>query len=119
MKVTNADLLNAVAPFAELMKVKMPSKVSYEIIRLVTRLDEYLAPAEMVKNNLISQYGHEDPETLIRQITPEDEGFAAFATEYGELLGIEHEIDIAPVVLPPDIEITPVTLLALEKFVTV
>ncbi len=119
MKITNADLLNAVGPFAELMKVKMPSKVSYEIIRLAKSLDEYLQPAETVKSQLIVQYGHENPETLQPEVAPGDEGFPAFAEEYGELLGIEHEIDIARVVLPEDIEISPVTLLALEKFVTV
>ncbi len=119
MKVTNRELLNAAQPFAELMQAKMPSKVSYEIIRLVKKLDEYLQPAETVKNNLIAQYGHEDPETLARQITPGDEGFAAFAEEYGELLGIEHDIDITMVVLPEDVEIAPVALIALEKFVTI
>ncbi len=119
MKITNADLVNAIEPFAELMKVKMPAKVSYEIIRLAKSMDEYLQPALTVKGQLIVQYGHENPKTLQPEVTPDDEGFAAFYEEYGELLVIEHEIEIAKVVLPEDIEVSPVTLLALEKFVTV
>ncbi len=119
MKVTNAELFNAIEPFKELMRAKMPAKVSYEIIRLVKKLDEYLQPAETVKNDLIRRYGKEDPETLIPQVAPGDPGYKDFVEEYGELLKIEHDIDISVVILPGDTEIAAGALMALEKFVTV
>ncbi len=118
MKVTNMELFNLAEALAELMATKMPIKTSYEVLRLGRIIDEFLVPAETIKNQLLAKYGKEDPKTLRVMITPVDENWRAFMTEYGELCTIEHDIECTPIILPDTVELNASTLLTLGKFVT-
>ena len=118
MKLTNAELLRTKDPLIQLGKVKLPVKVSLDLVHMTRKLDEFLIPLEQVKDGLIRQYGEapkDDPAKL--HIEPGMKNWEKFMTEYAELMAQEIEVVIQPLMLPPDVEIEPMVIAALEKFI--
>jgi len=118
MKLTNADIYNTRQPFRKLLAVKLPVKVSLQVIHLWKKVEGPLAEMQSVVDKLIIAHGKQD-RTGAHRISPEMEGFPKYAEELGELMTCEVELDFSVVMLPANIEIEPFVLLALEKFVAV
>ncbi len=120
MKITNAELMNAKGPLQDLAKVKLPVKTSLEVLKLIQKLNEFLIPAEQVKNSLVLQYGHpevESPHSGKVVILPGDADYTKFMEEFAELVEQENEIVFTQINLPDTLEIEPAVLMALEKFI--
>jgi len=120
MKLTIAEIYNSKDSLIELAKLKMPVKVSLAVAKLVKKLDEHYVPAKEVENGLITQYGKAVEEGVNKgqvSIQPGDENWAAFATEYSELMAQTVEIVMQPIPLPDELEVEPYILVALERFI--
>lgn len=118
MKVTNAELFNAKGPLERLAKEKLPVKTSLAVLKLIRKLNEHLVPAEEVQNNLIKQYAPEAKDKYAQlSIKPGDTNWPKFAEELGELMQQSVEVVIDKITLPDTLEIEPVVLISLEKFI--
>ena len=120
MKLTNGEIFNAKEPLGKLLQEKLPVKASYGLAKLAAKLDEQLKVIEKVRQGLFQTYGEKDPEKpgSIR-VNPEGESFAKFASEIGELMAQEVELVFDVVTLPDTLEVEPVTLMMLDKFIKV
>ena len=118
MKLINAEIYNTKEEMRKLLRIKMPVKTSYELVKTVRALSEPIAIIDQVRDGLIEHYGEKD-ETRPggAKITPDMAGFSGFAEEFGQLMEKEVELDIDVVKIPTNIEIEPIVLLALDKFI--
>jgi len=118
MKLTNGEIFNAKEPLEKLLKEKLPVKTSYGLAKLAAKLNDQLGVIEKVRQGLIQTYGEKNPDNPMQiRVNPQSEDFPKFASEMGELMAQEIEIVFEVVALPDTLEVEPVTLMALEKFV--
>jgi len=120
MKLNNGEILNSKEPLEELIRQKFPVRTALALLKLARKIDEVLIPAQEVRNGLIRTYGspNKDNPALI-EVRPDSEGFAKYCEEFGELLSEEVELVLKPVAIPDTVEVSPATMVALEKFITV
>ena len=120
MKLTTAEIFNVKEPLQQLVAMKFPVKTSLALVKLVQKLNEHLIPAEKVHDGLIKTYYTPDPENPdVIGIKPGDENWVKFAEELTELMAEEVEMVFQKVTLPDTLEIEPVVLMALEKFIKI
>ena len=120
MKLTNGEIFNAKVPLQQLVANKFPVKTSLALVKLTQKLNEHLVPVEQVRDGLIKTYGKPDPERPQQiRVNPEDENWAKFVAEFGELMSQKVEVVFQKVTLPETLEIEPTILMALEKFIEV
>ena len=142
MKLNNGEILNAKEPLQQLIGQKFPALTSLALATLVRKLNDYLIPAEEVRDGLVKQYGEPNPDDkrylrcLPMLPLKDDEGkvikdaagnvtmvenpnWPMFVSEMNELLSHEFEIVIQKVQVPSTFEIEPAVLMALEKFIKV
>ncbi len=133
MKLTNGDIFKAKRPLQGLATQKFPVKTSFALIKLATKLSEYLAPIEECRSGLISRYGVKqehgpmriDPVIEVKDTegkvvgTKPNPQWDQFCAEYDELMAQEVEVVVEEVFLPDTAEISPGALMALEKFIKV
>jgi len=134
VKLTNGEIFNAREPLQKLLSEKLPVKTSYGLAKLAAKLNDQLGVIDKVRQGLFQTYGAPNPQNPMQVIMqPEIEEkdkdgnvtmipnpkFPKFAEELGELMTQEVEIVFEVVTLPDTLEIEPITLMALEKFVKV
>ena len=120
MKLTNGEIFNAKEPLAKLMSEKFPVKVSYGLVKLAAKLNDPLQVIDKVRQGLIETYGEKNPDNPMQiRVDPKSKGFPKFAEEFGELMMQEVEVVFDVVELPDTLEVEPVTLMALDKFIKV
>jgi len=120
VKLTNGEILNAKMPLQQLVANKFPVKTSLALVKLVQKLNEILGPVEEVRMGLVKTYGKPIPENPQQaRVSPGDEGWDEFQSEFEELMAQEVEVVIDKVELPETLEIEPSVLMALEKFIKV
>lgn len=125
MKVTLEQLVvaggtaDAPGPLSQLMDVKDFSvRVCYRLAKLAKLVAGELATFETAKNKLVGQYGTKNPDGPGEIINQGDENWDEFAKEYRVLLDEEVELDVEPVVLPPEATgATPAMFVALDGLV--
>ena len=123
MKVTNRDLFAARAPLQALVNTKLPVSVSFKLARVALKINEQYQVIEEVRSGLIKKYGTVNEEGQVA-VVETDADFPKFLEEFNELMSIEVEMVIDKVKLPTEVdgkplEIEPVILMALEKFIEV
>lgn len=135
MKLKNGEIFMARQPLSELAGMKFPVKTSYGLAKLAAKLNDQLTILDQVRKGLFETYGKPDPDSPQKlNINPTDEGYAKFTEEMNELMGKEVEIVLDVVTLPEmveakcgkcgeitsrPLELSPATLMMLEKFITV
>jgi len=120
VKLTNGEILNAKVPLQQLVANKFPVKTSLALVKLIQKLNEIMVPVEQVRTGLIKTYGKPDAKNPNQaRVSPEDEGWEKFQSEFEELMSQEVELVIDIVTLPETLEIEPSVLMALEKFIAV
>ena len=136
MKITNGEILNTKVPLQALLTQKMPGLSSLGILDLVQVLNPHLIPVEETQNKLLREYGEVDPNNsrriLINEfiLVPDEthEGrmlqvpnpnFEIFTKELGAVLAVEVEVKVKIVNVPSSVEISPVHVMALKKFITI
>ena len=87
---------------------------AYRISRLIKKLDELSVEYNGFKKNLIDKYGTVDGD----EVRIEKENVEVFSKEYGELLKIEHDLEMELLPIPKSMEesVSPSDLNVIEKF---
>ena len=87
---------------------------AYRISRLVKKLDELSTEYGEFKKKLTDKYGTVDGD----EVRIEKENVKAFSEEYGELLKIEHDLEMELLPIPKGMEesVSPSDLNVIEKF---
>ena len=134
MKVTNGEIWDSQVALGQLVREKLPVRVSYELKVLTKKVNDQWRLLNELRNQLIERHGEKDKKSgqmMVRDGTPAME---AFNKEWNELRAIEVEVDVKPVKLPEMVsstcdkchhnmdrpfEIPAAVLLALDKFVEV
>ena len=120
MKLTNGEIFNAKAPLEVLLKEKFPVKVSYGLAKLAAKLNDQVQIIEKVRQGLIETYGEKDPNNPMQiRVVPQSENFPKFTSEFEELMAQKIELVLEVVTLPDTLEVEPITLMALDKFIRV
>ena len=120
MKLTNKEIFIAKVPLKELLGKEMPVKVSYCLATLASKLDGQYMIIDNVRQGLVKTYGEQDPRNPNQfWVNPSSDNYQKFQEELEELMAQEFEIVYEPVTLPDTIEIKPIHLMALEKFITI
>lgn len=118
MKLTNAEIYNSRGSFEKLLVQRLPIKTSYEILSVVSKINAQLIIIEATRSKLVEIYGQEDPKRKgLLRVTPDCPEYSKFLGEFGELMRIEVDVDIEPVLLPDTLEIEPSVLMVLSKFI--
>jgi len=122
MEVTLKEIWSCRGALQALMtQHKFAAKVSYRISKMVKAIEAEYAEIDKARIALVKKHAPKDdkgnPKDSIPPNTPEIE---AFVKEFNDFLAAEKvELDIKPVELPEDAEISPGVLYDLDKFVTV
>jgi hypothetical protein len=75
---------------------------AYRINRLVKKLNELNTEYDELKKKIFTQYGTPGEKEGTYEVGPENR--EAFAKEYNDLLGIEHDLEIEMLVFPSKLE---------------
>ena len=120
MRLKNSEIFNARTPLEELLRQRLPIKTSYKLAQTAAKLNEQLTIIDRVRLGLFETYGEKDPVNRLKvNIDPQSENFPKFASELGELMSEEVDMDIEVITLPDTLEIEPASLMLLEKFITI
>ena len=143
MKLTNAEIFNAKTPLGKLLSEKLPVKTSYGLAKLAAKLNDQLGIIDKVRQGLFQTYGVSNPQNPMQLLPPPslivetDAGgkeikdkagnvtmvpnpkYQKFDEEMGELMAQEVEIVFDVVTLPDTLEVEPVVLMALDKFIKI
>lgn len=124
MKVTNGDMFGAVQAFQEIVKIELPAKTSWMLVKLASKVEARCKSIEKVRTGLVLKYGKLNEETRQTEIKPDSESWSDFVAGYNELMEQEDEIDMEKIKIPEEVNGKPVmvtasTLAALEKFIEV
>ena len=141
MELTNADILIAQPSLNKLMEQKFPVKTSMALVKLNTALSIPFKEINTVRESLIKKHGEDLGQGNIGLTAPnnpegkpQSPGWDAFVLEFNELMEAKVEIEFVTVKLPEHIagtcdkcnhnmdrllEIEPIILASLEKFIEV
>lgn len=129
MKLTNGEIFNARAPLDTLLQQKVPLKVSYKLAEMAEKLNAQVAIINKVRQGLFETYGEKNPYNPMQMHIPpmvqkrdakgkviqradgnpvmeDNPKLPKFLAEVEELMSIEVELVIEPVVLPEKVTIT-------------
>ena len=141
MELTNADILTAQPSLNKLMEKKFPVRASMALVKLNTALSTPFKEINTVRESLIKKHGEDLGQGNIGltapnnpENKPQSPGWNAFVLEFNELMEAKVEVEFIPVKLPEHIaatcdkcshnmdrllEIEPIILASLEKFIEV
>jgi len=120
MEITNMEIFNAREPLTKLMAVKVPILVSYELVKMGKILQAQWEIIDSMRSKLCEAYGEPDPAfggVPVVKADPNSLLFQKFSEEFGEILKQTVDLDIQVVELPPNIDLEPVVLMRLERFI--
>ena len=124
MELLNGDIYQSAEPLRKLMNERFPVKVSYKLAKMASELTKPLKVIEDCRVGLIEKYGETDGHG-ISTIKPGDKDYEKFVKELDELLDIEievaipHKVKLPTMVDGKEVQIEPITLLALDKFIEI
>lgn len=95
MNLKLEQILNEANNISALQEVKLPVKVSYRIKRLVDKLTPILKNYNEKRNELVEEFGEEDPKTKNFKVKKENE--KEFFAKVEELTQVEENIDFTPI----------------------
>ena len=141
MELTNADILTAQPSLNKLMEQKFPVKTSMALVKLNTALSIPFKEINTVRDGLIKKHGEDLGQGNIGltapnnpENKPQSPGWNAFVLEFNELMMDKVNVEFTHVKLPEYVaatcdkcghnmdrllEIEPIILASLEKFIEV
>lgn len=108
MKLKNGEIVDASAALKSIRKMRLPVKVSSDLVKLALKLDEPIKAFEEVKNGLVETYKitaepTEDGKGQTVKTSGKPEDLKKFFSELDELLNLEVEVVASKVRLPEKI----------------
>ena len=119
MKVTNGEVRLMREALQKLGSLRIPVSTSLKVAQLTNKVNGRFQDMELVRLNLVNQYGVKDDKgNTSVDLAPVEER-AKFWKDFVDLLNQEVEIESDPITLPRALEVEPSVLMPLEKFVKV
>ncbi len=106
MKLNNGEILRASQSLGEIRKLKLPVKISSDLVSMAIKLDEPIKAYDEVRKGLVETYqiySEKDGEQDLIKTRGKPEDLQKFMEEINELLGLETEVVIQKVKLPEKI----------------
>lgn len=120
IKVTAGELSVMGQPLLDLLNTEMPGGIGYRVARLGKQLAGEIDVVEKAKIAIIQKHGGTQNEIMMSwSLEPDNERYPEAIDELNRMLIEEIEVDIDPVILPPQVQLKPHILLILEKFISV
>lgn len=128
MELTNGAIFSSKEPLNQLINLKFPWDIAYEIAEIIISLNEQLEKIEMVRLSIIKKYGKEDEKEKGKVIISADSpNYFQFMDEYNALMLKKVEANIQKVKITRKIfkeacegkTIEPSTIVALKSFVEI
>ena len=112
MKLTLKKLISVKPSMKKLLNQDLPIKISYNLSKLISELNEEYTLFEEKKQLLFIKYGEEKE----NKISIKQENVKTFTKDIGDLLDIEVEIEVTKVKLNDlgDIKLSPLDMLNLD-----
>lgn len=123
MRLTNGDIYLAFEALNKLVNLEFPVETSYELAKMIMKLNEQWKVVEMVRNSLIRKYGEEDESKKIG-IRADSPNYFKFVNEFNELMLQEIDIEFERVKISERAfenngVVKPSVFIALDKFVEI
>lgn len=138
IKVTNGEIFRSREAMAELLKIELPVKTSWMLVKLASKLNRILVNIESLRTKLVMKHGVLNEKTGNTEVSPfleekNEDGtvkvtpnpkWAEFQDEFNALMALEEEINMYKIKIPEEVNGKPVsvsaaTLGALEAFIEV
>lgn len=131
MEVTNGDIYSSRDSLQIMVGMRLPIKVSLQVVKLVSQFNEVLEVVDQVRNRLVNDYGEPNKDGILEVVPPDDTrgrpkspNFEKFDAEFKELMAQTVEIGMKKIRLPSEVDgkplqIEPSILMALGKFIDV
>ena len=106
MKLNNGEVLSASRALAEIRKLKLPVKVSSDLVKMALKLDEPIKAYDEVRKGLVETYkiyAEKDGDQDLIKTKGKTEDLQKFMDEINELLNLETEVVVTKVKLPEKI----------------
>ena len=106
MKLNNGEILSASRALAEIRKLKLPVKISSDLVKMALKLDEPIKAYDEVRKGLVETYkiyAEKDGDKELIKTKGKTEDLKKFMDEINELLNLETEVVITKVKLPEKI----------------
>ena len=111
MKLTNEEIFVAKEPLEKLLNERLPVKVSYQLAKMASKLNEQYEIIERVKDGLVKTYGAKNKDNpTILEVLPTSEGFPRFIEEMDELFAQKMELVLDKVNLPQEGDGKPIII---------
>jgi len=111
------------SPIGDLAKVNVAARVAVKVARLAKKLQGETDPLNTARGALQEKYKIKELAEKLKPIhgdnIPDELLPPEFIEELIELMDTEFELDIQPIELPPDADVTAALLLVLDGVVTV
>ena len=128
MELTNGTIFSAKEPLNQIISLKFPWDIAYEIAEIIISLNEQLEKIEMVRLSIVKKYGKEDEKEKGKvSISADSPNYFQFIDEYNALMLKKVEVNIQKVKIPKKVfkeacegkTIEPSTIVALKSFVEI
>ncbi len=139
IKATNGEIFRSKEAMAELLKIELPVKTSWMLVKLASKLNRVLVNIESLRTKLVMKHGILNGKTGNTEVSPFREEksetgetvgmapnpkWAEFQDEFSALMALEEEINMYKIKIPEEVNGKPIsisaaTLGALEAFIEV
>lgn len=116
MNATLAQVLDMKEPLGRLSNEKLPLKIAFKLSKVIKAIDEHLTDINTQRENLFTDLAVEGKDDQKGQLVIPQENVDEFNKQWGELLGVEVEVNFDPVSFDdlPDVQLTPQDMLKLS-----
>lgn len=113
--IKNGEVYEAIKPLQELIKLKLPVKLGYNLARNATKFMERAKAVEETRITLVEKYGVIEDGTNKPIVKEDNPNYDKFMDELNELFDIEEDMIFQKVRLPNDLEVEVNVLMPLVK----
>ena len=126
MILRNYDIFISREPLNTIVNLDFPVLISYNLSKMICKLNEQLKIIDDTRNVLIKKYGAVDSDGKI-SIAPNSESYFKFVNDFNILMNVEIDINIDKITIPEKIflecnattNVKPSVFIGLEKLIEI
>lgn len=117
MKSKLSEVLDMKEPLGRLSMEKLPLKVAFKLSKVIKAIDEHLTDINTQRENLFKDLAIEGKDDQEGQLVIPPENVDEFNKQWGELLGVEVELNLIPIAFDdlPDVQLSSQDMLKLSQ----
>ena len=116
MKAKLSEVLDMKEPLGRLSNEKLPIKIAFKLSKVIKAIDEHLNDINTQRESLFKDLSVEGKDDQKGQLVIPPENVDEFNKQWGELLGVEVELDFKPISFDdlPDVQLSSQDMLKLS-----